>query len=204
MSDRIKGGYYVYAHVNNINGKRYIGITNNPKRRWYGNGKAYTNCPHFASAIKKYGWDNFTHYFIDSELSLADASALEKAYIKRYKTQDKEYGYNIADGGQNAPTMLGKHHSAETRLKMRNSALGRVISEEQRKNHSEKMKGKMIGKLNPKSKSVICLNTGEIFETQREAAETKGVSQSKISRCCQNKASHTHGLMWAYAETGDN
>lgn len=193
--------YVVYVHHNKINGKRYVGITNQPRKRWYGKGKAYRNCPHFYAAIEKYGWDNFSHYFLECGLTLDEASYLEREYIERYKTTDKRYGYNLTEGGQNAPTMLGKHHSEATKAKMRAKAIGRSISEEQKKRHSEVMRGKMVGRKNHKSKAVRCVTTGEVFVTQRAAAEAKGVNQGKISLCCQGKRNHTHGLQWEYVNT---
>lgn len=195
-----KNNYCVYVHANNINGKRYVGITNNPKSRWYGKGKAYKDCTHFATAIKKYGWDNFTHYLLETDLTLDEANELEQVYIARYKTQDRQHGYNIQAGGFFVPSMLGKHHTEETKRKMREKALGRTISDEQRRHHSEVMKGRLVGAKNHKSTAVICLNTGEVFETQRQAAEAKGVSQSKISLCCQGKREHTHGYRWSYLD----
>lgn len=36
-------------------------------------------------------------------------------------------------------------------------------------------------------KKVICVNTGEIFNSTREAAEKTGVQQSHISQCCNGK-----------------
>lgn len=194
------GDYILYIHQNLINGKRYVGITNNPRKRWYGKGKKYENCPRFASAIKKYGWDSFKHIIVASGLTLEQANAVEKAYIERYRTQEAEFGYNIQPGGNFVPSMLGRHHSEETKKKMRGSQLGRVISEEQKAHHSQVMTGKMVGKLNPKSRAVRCINTGEVFESQRIASEIKGVGQSKISLCCQHKRNHTKGLMWEYAE----
>lgn len=194
------GDYVVYVHQNKINGKRYVGITNNTSKRWYGKGKHYDGCPYFYSAIQKYGWDNFAHEVIVRGLTLAEASEMEQYYIAKYKTYDKEYGYNLTRGGQNAPTMLGKHHSEETRQKMRESALGRVISAEQRQKHSKWMSENMVGNRNPKSRAVRCLNTGEVFESQRIAAQVKGVLQSKIWKCCNGEASHTHGLRWEYAD----
>lgn len=195
------GDYVVYVHQNKINGKRYIGITNNTSKRWYGNGKKYANCPCFNSAIKKYGWDNFYHVVIVPGLSLEEANVLEQFYIKKYKTCEKAFGYNIQRGGHFVPTMLGKHHSDETRQKMRESALGREISDEQRQMHSIWMSENFVGKRNPKSRAVRCLNTGEVFESQSIAAKAKGVLQSKIWKCCNGEASHTHGLRWEYADT---
>jgi len=194
------GNYVLYEHRNKINGKRYIGITNNTTKRWYGKGKHYENCSYFWNAIQKYGWDNFTHTILLSGLSLEEANRLEVEYISEYKTQQKEFGYNLAAGGNNAPTMLGKHHSEETREKMRQSALGRVISEEQRKKHSKWMSENFRGKRNPRSRAVRCINTGEVFETQTLAAQAKNVLQSKIWACCNGKQTHTHGLRWEYVD----
>lgn len=194
------GKYVVYVHRNKANGKRYIGITNNTSKRWYGNGKHYDGCPRFFNAIKKYGWDSFTHEIIESGLTLEEASQRERYYIAKYRTTEKTNGYNVTEGGQNAPTMLGKHHSEETKQKMRQAALGRRVSEEQKRKHSEYMKGKLVGAKNHKSKAVRCVTTGEVFESQRIAAQKKGVQQAKICLCCQGKRSHTHGLKWEYVE----
>lgn len=192
--------YVVYVHQNKINGKRYVGITNNTSKRWYGKGKHYNGCPYFYSAIQKYGWDNFAHEVIVRGLTLAEASEMEQYYIAKYKTCDKEYGYNLTRGGQNAPTMLGKHHSEETKRKIGEGNRGKKHSEIQNQQHSAHMKGLMVGSRNPKSTAVRCINTGEIFESQSIAAKAKGVLQSKIYKCCNGQASHTHGLKWEYVE----
>ena len=194
------GEYVLYEHRNKINGKRYIGITNNTKKRWCANGNRYKECHHFWAAIQKYGWDNFEHNVIIYGLTREEASRLEMLYIEKYRTCEKAFGYNISIGGTCPLSMLGKHHSEETKQKMREKALGRVISEEQRKSHSEKMKGKMVGSKNHKSVAVRCINTGEVFESQQMAAKAKGVLQSKIWMCCNGRATHTHGLKWEYAE----
>lgn len=194
------GKYVLYEHRNKINGKRYIGITNNITKRWCGKGKHYDGCPYFWAAIQKYGWDNFEHKVLIYDLTREEASGLEKHFIERFKTRDKAFGYNLAEGGTDAPTMLGKHHSKETREKMRSSALGRTISEDQKRSHSKWMSENFVGKRNPKSRAVRCINTGEVFESQNIAARAKGVLQSKIWKCCNGEASHTHGLRWEYAD----
>lgn len=137
---------------------------------------------------------------IVKDLTFEEANVLEQFFIQNYQTNRKEFGYNMTRGGQNAPTMTGKHHSKETRKKMHDVALGRVISEEQKRKHSAVMKGRMVGSKNHKSRAVRCIETGEVFETQRAAAEAKGVLQSKISLCCQGKSRQTHGLRWEYVE----
>lgn len=91
--------YYVYVHSNKINGKRYVGITSNPKRRWEG-GSAYNTSPHFKNSINKYGWDGFTHYFLASGLTADEAKQMESEYIAKYNTTDRRYGYNETSGGE--------------------------------------------------------------------------------------------------------
>lgn len=194
------GDYVVYVHQNKINGKRYVGITNNTSKRWYGKGKHYDGCPYFFAAIQKYGWDNFEHNVLIYDLTREEASRLEKHFIKTLKTCDKAFGYNLAEGGVNAPTMLGKHHSKETKRKMSEAQRGKKQTEEQKRRHSEYMTGLMVGKRNHKSRAVKCINTGEVFESMRIAAQAKGVLQPKIWKCCNGEASHTHGLRWEYAE----
>ena len=62
----------VYTHTNNINGKKYVGITcNKPERRWR-NGKGYI-LQQFYNAIQKYGWDNFTHEILFNNLTEKEA-----------------------------------------------------------------------------------------------------------------------------------
>ncbi|MBQ1986065.1 MAG: GIY-YIG nuclease family protein [Clostridia bacterium] len=70
--------YSIYVHVNQINGKMYIGITRqHPEDRWQ-NGTGYAYNTHFSRAISKYGWDNFDHVIFASGLTEAEACNMEK------------------------------------------------------------------------------------------------------------------------------
>lgn len=91
--------YCVYAHVNKTNGKMYIGITNNIKRRWVGNGAEYDKCTEFYNAIKKHGWDNFEHVILVDKISKQIASIFECELIKKYNLI--ENGYNSSKGSWN-------------------------------------------------------------------------------------------------------
>lgn len=87
--------YLVYKHVNKINGKIYIGITGRePNARWR-NGNGYKGQSYFYNAICKYGWGNFDHIIIRKGLTLEEAELVEKILIKRYKTTNRNFGYNI-------------------------------------------------------------------------------------------------------------
>ena len=93
--------YCVYMHTNKINGKKYIGITSQkPENRWRG-GHGYRGKQRkFYLAILKYGWDNFDHVVIASNLSMDEACEMEVALIKKYNTAGSKTGYNTDLGGR--------------------------------------------------------------------------------------------------------
>ena len=104
------GTYCVYIHINKINGKKYVGQTifgDYPKRRWR-NGTGYSNQLYFHSAIEKYGWDNFEHEVIASNLTKEEADNFEKLLIAKLNTSDRNFGYNLTLGGDGN---LGRHTS---------------------------------------------------------------------------------------------
>lgn len=90
--------YTVYKHTS-PKGLVYIGITSQRvSKRWqYGGG--YEGNPHFMNAIKKYGWDSFSHEILYSDLSEEEAKKREIELIALYKSNERKYGYNISLGG---------------------------------------------------------------------------------------------------------
>lgn len=90
--------YSVYEHIV-PNGKRYFGITKQePSRRWQ-NGFGYKG-QFFYYAIQKYGWDKIKHNILKIGLSLEKANEYERYYIRKYKTDKPQYGYNCTVGGE--------------------------------------------------------------------------------------------------------
>lgn len=121
--------YSVYVHIS-PSGKRYFGITRqDPVSRWH-NGKGYKGNLYFYRAIMKYGWDGFSHYILASSLSKSEAELIEIDLIKENKSNTKEFGYNIENGGNCAGT-----HSDETKRKIaeknkgNKNCAGRVLSD---------------------------------------------------------------------------
>ena len=92
----------VYMHTCKVNNKKYIGITCQVPyyARFNGNGSGYKTSVRFWNAIQKYGWENFEHTILAENISKEEAHQLEREYIKLYKTEDDNYGYNIKEGGQ--------------------------------------------------------------------------------------------------------
>ncbi len=132
----IEKTFYVYVHTNKVNGKRYVGVTSQePEKRW-NEGRGYTKRqPHMYNAIQKWGWENFEHEILFSNLSVEDASRIEQSLIDEWRLQDREYGYNAQSGGLTSATL-----SDEIKEKISAALIGRQLTEEHRENISKAKK----------------------------------------------------------------
>lgn len=116
--------YKVYKHTF-PNNKVYIGITiQNPNERWL-NGKGYHHNNYMINAIKKYGWENVKHEILFNDLTKEEAVQKEIELIAFYKSNQREYGYNIESGGNYAGSV-----SEETKKKISLACKGRKLSKE--------------------------------------------------------------------------
>ena len=139
--------------------------------------------------------------------------------------------------GKNHP-LYGKHHSEEHKKKLSEARKGKKLSEEHKKNISEALKGMQLSeetkrKLSEahkgknsnfygkhhseetkqkmseaKSKKVICVTTGEIFNSFKDARNY--YKSSNISDCCRGvrksagKLQDGTPLKWKYVKDYDN
>lgn len=186
--------FIVYEHINRINGKRYIGITHytdNPNRRW-NNGRGYFRNKHFADAIKKYGWENFDHIILASDLNKQDACDIERMMIQVHQTQDKQYGYNITNGGEFF------RHSNESKALMSKNRKGkglREFTEEHKRKIREHHGGGAC------KKRVLCVESGMLFDSINDASRATGINKKQISNCCRNIPHYNAagGYHWKFA-----
>lgn len=51
----------------------------------------------------------------------------------------------------------------------------------------------------PTTRAVFCVETGEQYQSVREAAEITGVDSSSITKCCKGKRKICGGFHWRYA-----
>lgn len=115
---------------------------------------------------------------------------------------DRKRKYSEMFTGQ-GNSFYGKKHNNETILKLSEYAKNRP--KEHNENISKSLKEKNIGELNKSSRKVICITTGEIFKTIKEAGEIYCVNPSDISACCRQrqKSAGRHKetnlkLVWEY------
>ena len=137
--------YCVYIHTNKINNKKYVGQTihgDNPNLRWK-NGSGYRNQLYFYQAIQKYGWDNFEHEVVASNLTKEESDNFEKLLIKKIYTYDRNFGYNLTLGGGGSS---GCRVTEETRRKMSEARIGVRLSDETKSKIGAASKGRNVGR----------------------------------------------------------
>ena len=215
--------YVVYKHTNLLNRKIYIGITSQSlKNRCGKNGIGYKECPFFYNAIKKYGWDNFKHEILYKNLTKEEAEQKEIELIAEYNSNNSDYGYNIANGGNCKGTM-----AEETKIKISIAQKGKRLSEEHKKkigeaqigekNHQfgKKMSNEVKEKIrigNIKHPSSGCFPShkinqydleGNLIKTWNTMGEIKrelGISHCMISDCCRGIQKTSGGFIWKYCQ----
>lgn len=221
--------YFIYMHKNKQNGKMYIGQTKSLKDRW--KASAYDNCTRFYNAIKCYGWDNFQHIVLQEGLTLEEANQKQTYYIQLYNTTNQNFGYNLSKGGDNKQFLSQetfqklsnkslqlwqqeqyrqKQHQARLKSWQNNIERKQAASQRMKQRMSnpiekQKAKQRITGSNNPRAKKVRCIETGQIFNTIKEAENKyNNGKRSNISAVCRGIKKHAlknqKGLLlsWEY------
>lgn len=203
--------YSIYI-VTSPSGKKYVGQAMDyvkRKRCHISSAKKKDGYPIYRT-IRKYG-DLLNWEEVMKNLSKQEADFFEIDLISRINTKTPS-GYNCTDGAEGS---VGFRHSVDSLLKMSIAHKGVTLSEEHKRKigdssrgkptrrpdykHSEKTK-EAIGKSqqgfkNKRSKQVIDLSTGFVFDTVTDASNSKtinyrtlmgylvGVSPNKTTLC---------------------
>lgn len=219
MSDN---NYTVYIHINKINNKKYIGITSQTvNRRWRSQGQGYKNCKLFYRAIQKYGWNNFDHTILYTDLNEQEAKSEEKRLIAKYQSNNPRYGYNLTDGGEHYVfSEEAKRHISEGVRKnpphLDHDVLSRgqkrfwaSVSDEYRKQWGEMIKKQnedpelkkrrcsfMSSDRNPRLQPVKCVETGICYRSNKEAAQAMGGAASTFYNLWSGRQKTAWGYHW--------
>lgn len=174
----MNNNYCVYCHISPSH-KRYVGISNNPKKRW-NNGKGYKKNYLFARAIEKYGWDNFQHIILYSNLTIEEAKCKEIQLISLWKLTNPQYGYNLRDGGDGSFSEHSRKLMSLSRMGNQNTK-GYHPSEATKEKISQSLKQYYATHPNP--------NTGKkMSEEQRLKLKNRVVSEETKEKMRQHHA----------------
>lgn len=161
--------YYIYKLTNRINGKGYVGVTNNYEKRMREHSYA-SNDYAISRAIRKHGWDSFNHEIIaQTECHVNAYRVLEPKYIAEHDTKDS--GYNLTDGGEGT---LGYSPSSDARNKMSEAKKGKTLSEDHKRKISESNMGRKVHD-ETKQKISAKLKGNKNFEGKSHSNCTKSI-----------------------------
>jgi group I intron endonuclease len=129
----------IYKTTNLINDKIYVGQDTHDNPKYLGSGKLIQR------SIKKYGKENFVKEILEYCDTKEQLCEREIYWIAKFKSTDRNIGYNITPGGEWGDTFTNNPNKEEIRKKMGEKSKGRKQSEETK----EKRRKKMSGKNNP-------------------------------------------------------
>jgi group I intron endonuclease len=211
--------YHIYIHQNIANLKIYVGYSNNPNRRWQETKRIAYDITHrsypepFYNAIRKNGWNNFTHQIIEEWDNKKDALEAEKFWISFFRSNRKvygpNYGYNLTDGGEGghmkghkmSPTTkekllqanIGKKHTQERETKRLKSRQGYKHSATTKKNISLSQKGKKLSSDHIEKLSKSHIGTG-MKNTNASKLTREQVLEIRASVDSNATLSHKYGV----------
>ena len=146
---------YIYKTINLVNGKIYIGKSQNTFNPSYlGSGSI------LKKAIRKYGKSNFKVDVLEECSSLEDLDLREIFWIKEYDSLNPEVGYNITSGGTGGDTYKN------------NPNYPNILENLKRRRHTEETR-KKISENNWQSKNKGARSGSKWSEEQRKKMESK-------------------------------
>lgn len=220
----------VYKHTNKINGKVYIGITSAStlNQRW-DNGNGYILNKLFFEDIQKYGWvDGFYHIVLEDNLTKKEAENLEKQLIRKYKSQDKNFGYNLASEASisnNAVRVrqydlnwnfIKEYPSITEAVRMNKKVYGNKIRECCRgeiestggyrwkfADETYALEKYKTDKDNEVFQYSLEGNFIRSYKNAMDASINTNVRSKSIHDCCKNRNTSAGGFQWFYEFKGD-
>lgn len=152
--------------------------------------------------IKSNGYEPYIDILEDAKDN-DELNILEQYYINLYRTTGDCPLMNITSGGSGT---LGRKVSNKVKILLSKKAKGRKLS---RKTKIKISKAKIGIKLlettklkillhSPKRKSIICVETLEIFKSIRQAAKKYHCDHRGLARCCKGEYKQYINKHWKY------
>lgn len=197
--------FTIYRHVSPI-GRVYVGITSQDVETRWRHGDNYRNSTYFKRAIRKYGWKNFKHEILFTNVEEERAKRLEIELIRHYKGLG--ISYNLTNGGDGTN---GYHHTDEYK-QFKSQQMEEFFSTERGKEICAKGGKTNLGKkYNRKSGftkgdyqvRIVCQYSLEgvllnKFKSVSDASRKTGANNCQIGKCLRGKAITAKNFIWRY------
>lgn len=197
--------FTICRHVSPI-GRVYVGITSQDVETRWRHGDNYRNSTYFKRAIRKYGWKNFKHEILFTNVEEERAKRLEIELIRHYKGLG--ISYNLTNGGDGTN---GYHHTDEYK-QFKSQQMKEFFSTERGKEICAKGGKTNLGKkYNRKSGftkgdyqvRIVCQYSLEgvllnKFKSVSDASRKTGANNCQIGKCLRGKAITAKNFIWRY------
>ncbi len=190
----------LYKITHTASGKMYFGVAKDVAKRWSRHrsvtwGK-HGGCPYLHAALMLYGLEAFTFEVVAVYQTTDEALAAEREHIAEYRTNEREFGYNLTNGGDYAPT----NGPEKTKKQWDNPEVrARMVEGIKRGWADGDNKRRRVDSM--PCKSVVCVETGEEFKSISAAAASVGVSMKAVSSALHGKCKTAGGHQWAFVGT---
>lgn len=193
---------YVYCITNLVNQKRYVGKTINPNSRWKSHRKGIRTqqkLKPLPNSIRKHGKENFVYKILCVLQSEEEAYELEKKLIAKWNLVDREFGYNLHEGGRG-----GTNPSPETRAKQSASARKRKASPETKALLSSLRKAEWVENHDKRIQERLSRKHKHSDETRQKIGDSQRgdlANHSFLGKCHSEETklrmSESHKRVWA-------
>lgn len=191
----------IYIILNKSNGKVYVGQTVNLHRRWIQHKHKLRNNYHFnfhlQNAWNRYGEKSFEYHPVE-HCTKDKLGECEDWWIDYFDATNRKKGYNLRTGGN-------EHYdvSDETKHKIREANLGKVMSEETRQKLRKANLGKKLSDETKKKISASLTGTDRQYNARHSISKSQnssGYFRVSIMHCDSCK----HGVAYRYAYYEDD
>lgn len=152
---------------------------------------------------KLYGENNpfyGKHHTDETKTKIAQANMgrqhTEESKRKMSESQKvAQLGHEVSEETRKKISKANSNPSEETRKKISDSKKGKSLTDE----HKQKIKDNAPrGSSHKRAKKVICVETGEIFDSASQAGEVHNVTRGMITLCCQGERKTVKGKQFKY------
>lgn len=201
----------IYKWTNKVNGKKYIGQTIHPDKRYQQHKRGErADCQIIDRAILKYGAENFDYTVlltIHADTREELRGLLDEAEIASIRLEQSYYktglGYNMTLGGMTRGTYT---HTETTKIKLSKMKKGHKLSEAAKRNIAEGHRGLKLSEQHKASlqkahkadmRRIRQLTVDGVliaeYDSIKAAERTTGINRGGISACINGRQQRTTG-----------